>query len=192
MSQFADVTCILKVNVKCPACKMQLNEVLSSVIGVYSVEISASGYARVCGEVDPNMLLKAVNRTGAHAEVEVVKLNHPMLSQRQNPSWSTGGYPDPFVGHDYGFGNSYSYPGGGRARYNSSYGHGGYSGLYPEHSCFGGYGGGGGASYHGYGPYRPSYPMRRTMPFGMGGGYGGGGGYGRPFNGYGSAYMPPF
>ncbi|KAI5679543.1 hypothetical protein M9H77_00770 [Catharanthus roseus] len=107
MDPYADATCILSMNVDCQACKMQVVEVLSSIIGVYSVDIDSSrGQVRVCGEVDPNTLLKALARTGRHAKVEWAKLNHPIVHR----SYHNGhGYGDPRAYYyNYGYGGGAS------------------------------------------------------------------------------------
>ncbi|KAL3531376.1 hypothetical protein ACH5RR_010698 [Cinchona calisaya] len=134
-------SCILKVNVHCEACKMKIVEVLSSVIGVYSVDIDArEGMAKVSGEVDPNILLKALARTGKHAELAWVKLKHPMLNRDREDYTSSyhnnhGSYGD--------YHNNYNY---------EPHPHGNYSwykrGLHGGHSSWmsqPGYG-----YYHGY------------------------------------------
>ncbi|XP_022876922.1 uncharacterized protein LOC111395144 [Olea europaea var. sylvestris] len=82
MEPYADAGCVLKVNVHFQACKMKMMEVLNSICGVYSVIIDAEeGTARVSGLVDPNILMRALARTGYHAELKWVKLKHPELSR---------------------------------------------------------------------------------------------------------------
>lgn len=79
---------------------MKVVEVLSSIIGVYAVEVDArEGLAKVYGEVDPSILLMALSGSGKHAEVAWVRLKHPALSNdchnsgchgrytRRGPSW---------------------------------------------------------------------------------------------------------
>lgn len=57
--------------------------------GVYSVDIdAAAGLAKVSGEVDPNMLLKALARTGMHAKIVWASLTHPMTSNNHHQSRS--------------------------------------------------------------------------------------------------------
>ncbi|KAK2972026.1 hypothetical protein RJ640_005046 [Escallonia rubra] len=99
--------CVLKVNVHCDACKMQMMEVLSSINGVYSVSIdSQDGLAKVSGEVDPNILLRALARTGNHAELVWVKLKHPVLARGFQGSYGYGKYHNP-----YGYGSTlYDHP----------------------------------------------------------------------------------
>ncbi|XP_027108438.1 uncharacterized protein [Coffea arabica] len=104
MEPYADACCILKVNVNCEACKMKVVEVLSSVIGVYSVDLDAQeGLAKVYGEVDPNMLLKALARTGKHAELAWVKLKHPVMNPRGDDyhNYSNYGYRNYDEPHSY-------------------------------------------------------------------------------------------
>ncbi|KAK3010044.1 hypothetical protein RJ639_012813 [Escallonia herrerae] len=74
--------CVLKVNVHCDACKMEMVEVLSAINGVYSLTIDAQeGTARIAGEVDRNILLGALARSGRHAELVRVNLKHPALRE---------------------------------------------------------------------------------------------------------------
>ncbi|CAI9088041.1 OLC1v1022270C1 [Oldenlandia corymbosa var. corymbosa] len=62
----------------CEACRFKTKEVLSSIIGVYNVDMDGqNGLVRVYGEVDPNMLLHALARYGKHAEVVRVNFKHP-------------------------------------------------------------------------------------------------------------------
>ncbi|KAI8557489.1 hypothetical protein RHMOL_Rhmol04G0014500 [Rhododendron molle] len=83
MERYADVGCVLKVNVDCEACKMKLYEVLRSISGVYSVTIDAEeGLAKISGEVDPNILLRAVGTSGKHAELKWVQLKSPVVPNR--------------------------------------------------------------------------------------------------------------
>ncbi|XP_074332384.1 uncharacterized protein LOC141670443 [Apium graveolens] len=80
---YANAVCILKVNIKCERCKMKLMSVLSSISGVYSVNVDAErGRAEIEGQVDPNLLLREVSRSGQHAELVRVKLQHPAAGQR--------------------------------------------------------------------------------------------------------------
>ncbi|KAI3466427.1 hypothetical protein Pfo_023090 [Paulownia fortunei] len=82
MEPYAEASCVLKVNVHCQACKMRMLEVLGSICGKYNVDInSEEGLARVDALVEPNILLKALARTGYHAELKWVKLRHPELSR---------------------------------------------------------------------------------------------------------------
>ncbi|MCD7462545.1 hypothetical protein HAX54_048730 [Datura stramonium] len=98
MEPFADVSCILKVDVHCDACKMKMVEVLSSVCGVYALTINAQkGEVNVCGEVDPNLLVKALKGTGKHAEIVRVKMKHPALTT------PTIHYPPPYNAYGYGY-----------------------------------------------------------------------------------------
>ncbi|CAK9146582.1 unnamed protein product [Ilex paraguariensis] len=84
MEPIADVDCLLKVNVNCEACKMKMIQLLSSICGVYSVTIDAAeGTAKVSGEVDPNILLRGLARSGNHAELVWVKLKHPVMNNRR-------------------------------------------------------------------------------------------------------------
>ncbi|KAA8523555.1 hypothetical protein F0562_009978 [Nyssa sinensis] len=57
-------------------------EVLDSICGVYSVTIDAEqGTTKVIGEVDPSVLLRALARSGNHAELLWVNLKSPVSSR---------------------------------------------------------------------------------------------------------------
>ncbi|XP_060180911.1 heavy metal-associated isoprenylated plant protein 22-like [Lycium barbarum] len=110
MEPFAEVSCILKVDVHCDACKMKMVEVLSAVCGVYALTINAEkGEVNVCGEVDPNLLVKALKGTGKHAEIVSVKLKHPALCtptphyNYYRPPYIAYGYNHSALGGPYGF-----------------------------------------------------------------------------------------
>ncbi|CAL5390281.1 unnamed protein product [Camellia sinensis] len=99
--------CVLKVNVHCEACKMKVYEVLRSISGVYSVTIDAEeGLAKISGEVDPNILLSALGRSGRHAELKWVKLK----STAPNRAY----YDD--HGHSHGY-QALEQPYGSRSRH---------------------------------------------------------------------------
>ncbi|KAL3508380.1 hypothetical protein ACH5RR_027781 [Cinchona calisaya] len=100
MALYADASCVLKVNVHCEACKMKTVEILNSIIGVYSVTIDADeGIARIYGEVDPNILLKAIARSGRHAEIVRVNIKHPQI--KHNNSYDHRGLLENSCGHRY-------------------------------------------------------------------------------------------
>ncbi|CAK9148859.1 unnamed protein product [Ilex paraguariensis] len=79
-----------------------------NILGVYSVTIDAqAGTAKVSGEVDPNLLLRALARSGRHAELIWVKLNHPVLnSSNYDNGYSPYGSYEPY---NYGANGSYGY-----------------------------------------------------------------------------------
>ncbi|XP_022897788.1 heavy metal-associated isoprenylated plant protein 22-like [Olea europaea var. sylvestris] len=80
--EHANLSCILKVNTRCDACKRKTLEILNSICGVYSVTFNAEeGVAKIMGEVDPNLLLAALARTGQHAELVWAKLDHPRIDR---------------------------------------------------------------------------------------------------------------
>ncbi|KAL2460551.1 heavy metal-associated isoprenylated plant protein 32 [Abeliophyllum distichum] len=67
---------------RCDACKRKTLEVLNSICGVYSLTFDAEeGLAKISGEVNPNILLSALARTGQHAEIVWAKLNHPRIDR---------------------------------------------------------------------------------------------------------------
>ncbi|XP_042754077.1 heavy metal-associated isoprenylated plant protein 42 [Lactuca sativa] len=97
MEPCADMECCLKVHSKCESCMMKTIEVLRSISGVYSVTWDAEkNIFKISGEVDPNILLKAVMRTGEHAELVNVKLNHPQLRHTN--------YNYNYNNHNFGYG----------------------------------------------------------------------------------------
>lgn len=52
------------------------------VIGTYNFDINAEeGLARLQAIVEPNYFMKALSRTGPHAEPKYVKINHPRARQ---------------------------------------------------------------------------------------------------------------
>ncbi|CAN4102626.1 unnamed protein product [Withania somnifera] len=117
MEPFAQLGCVLKVDVCCDACKMKMVDVLSSICGVYSVTIDAEEeIAKISGEVDPNLLLRALSRSGLgnHAELQWASLKHPSLSN----SYMADGYGS--YNHGYG---SQSH---GYGSYNHGYGYNSY------------------------------------------------------------------
>ncbi|KAK2967271.1 hypothetical protein RJ640_004837 [Escallonia rubra] len=87
---------------------MKMMEVLSSINGVYSVSIdSRSGTAKVSGEVDPNILLRALATAGNHAELVRVKLKHSGLNRGYHGSYGFGSYGT--VDHSlYAYGTGYA------------------------------------------------------------------------------------
>ncbi|KAL6538477.1 hypothetical protein OROGR_012465 [Orobanche gracilis] len=82
MDFYAEASCILKVNVHCQSCKMRILEVLGSICGEYNIDINTEeGLVRVYALVEPNLLMRALARTGYHAELVRVKLQHPKLNR---------------------------------------------------------------------------------------------------------------
>ncbi|RAL45259.1 hypothetical protein DM860_014669 [Cuscuta australis] len=89
MEPIAEVVCLLKVDVHCDECKLSLMRVLSSISGVYSVEIDGEkGTATVVGEVEPNALLGAVSNSGKHAQLARATLRDPRMN-RTNTTYGT-------------------------------------------------------------------------------------------------------
>nr|XP_027061041.1 heavy metal-associated isoprenylated plant protein 32-like [Coffea arabica] len=140
MALHADAACVLKVNLHCEGCKMKTMEILGSIVGVYSVAIDGEeGLAKIYGEVDPNMLLRAIGTSGRHAELVRMDIKHPQINEdascrrrhgynydallENNPCG--GGYghgygrslPDhtSCYGHEQYYPNSYSHTAGGGA-----------------------------------------------------------------------------
>ncbi|KAL8046293.1 hypothetical protein ABFS82_08G169600 [Erythranthe guttata] len=168
MEPYAEASCVLKVNVHCQSCKMHMLEVLGSVCGKYNVDInSEEGLVRVYALVEPNLLLKALARTGYHAELKSVKLRHPDVSKNY---YYNSGY-DPYS-HGYGYNSygsiedPYSYS---RAlpdpySYGSYGGH--HSNYYPSTRSMSPYHHGSNLYHHGSNPYYygSAYPQARYVP----------------------------
>ncbi|XP_076943319.1 uncharacterized protein LOC143613520 [Bidens hawaiensis] len=65
-------TCVLKLNTQCACdgCKQKIKKLLSKVDGVYKTSIDLEqGKITVSGNVDPNALVKKLNKSGKHAEL---------------------------------------------------------------------------------------------------------------------------
>ncbi|XP_075488294.1 uncharacterized protein LOC142527393 [Primulina tabacum] len=137
MEPYAEASCVLKVNVHCQACKMKMLEVLGSICGVFDVTIdSQEGLAKVYGVVNPNMLVRALTRTGYHAELKWVKLGHPDLNRRSyshdyyDHGYYNTGYPygvvldDPYRNRLRYLMDQYSYSCSSRLRFDHPYYHG--------------------------------------------------------------------
>ncbi|KAK6133021.1 hypothetical protein DH2020_033231 [Rehmannia glutinosa] len=81
----------------------------SRSIRQYNIDINTEeGLVRVYALVDPNILMKALARTGYHAEVKWVKLSHPKL----NINYYENNYDSYNYQHGYNYGaidDPYSY-----------------------------------------------------------------------------------
>lgn len=79
--------------------------------GVYSVTLDAEeGLATISGEVDPNILLKAITNTGKHAELKWVNFKHPAPNHYAGSGYynnvdDDGYYGSHGYGYDYGYGS---------------------------------------------------------------------------------------
>nr|XP_043637823.1 heavy metal-associated isoprenylated plant protein 32-like [Erigeron canadensis] len=63
-------TCVLKVNIHCDGCKQKVRKVLTNIKGVHGVKIeSEQGKVLVSGNVDKQILLKKLSKSGKHAEI---------------------------------------------------------------------------------------------------------------------------
>ncbi|CAH2079683.1 unnamed protein product [Thlaspi arvense] len=70
-------TYFLKVNINCQGCKRKVKKTLRKVEGVYSVDIDTDQQAVIVrGNLDPEVLVKKLNRRGKHAELLFLSLNH--------------------------------------------------------------------------------------------------------------------
>ncbi|KAK4283639.1 hypothetical protein QN277_000568 [Acacia crassicarpa] len=62
--------CHLKVNIHCDGCKHKVKKVLRKIDGVFIVDIdSEQGKVTVSGNVEPNILIKKLVKSGKHAEL---------------------------------------------------------------------------------------------------------------------------
>ncbi|XP_027333577.1 heavy metal-associated isoprenylated plant protein 33-like [Abrus precatorius] len=62
--------CVLKVNIHCDGCKNKVKKILQKIDGVFTTEIDAEqGRVTVSGNVDPNVLIKKLSKSGKHAEL---------------------------------------------------------------------------------------------------------------------------
>ncbi|KAG8365147.1 hypothetical protein BUALT_Bualt18G0074100 [Buddleja alternifolia] len=167
MEPYAEASCVLKVNVHCQACKMKMMEVLGSICGKYNVDInSEEGLARVYAVVDPNLLLKALARTGYHAELKWVKLRHPDMNRGYY-------YDNGYDSYNYGYGHSYGAiddPYSYRRALPDPYSYGGYpQHQYSNRTSVSPYYHGSSPYYYGSGlppaRYVPSYPPKEYDPY---------------------------
>ncbi|KAL3637520.1 hypothetical protein CASFOL_018688 [Castilleja foliolosa] len=150
MENYAEASCILKVNIHCQACKMKILEVLGSICGEYNIDINIEeGLVKVYAMVEPNILMKALSRTGYHAELKWAKIQHPKSNRN---------YYNHTNGYGYGY-DSYNYHGHGSGPIDYPYGYSralpdpySYSSHnYPTSSTYPYYNGSGSDPYH-YGP----------------------------------------
>ncbi|XXG54420.1 hypothetical protein AAC387_Pa03g2303 [Persea americana] len=89
MSKEADIkvvkiqTCVLKVYIHCDGCKQKVKKLLQKIEGVYSMNIDAEqGKVTVAGNVDPNTLIKKLQKNGKHAELWPSKGGNPQLNKQ--------------------------------------------------------------------------------------------------------------
>lgn len=131
-------------------------------VGKYNVDINAEeGLVSVYAMVDPNILLKALARTGYHAELKWVKLRHPQMGR----SYYDNDYDSSSYGHGYSYGaidDPYSY----RRALPDPYSYGGHPAhYYSNTSSLSPYTNG---YYYGSGlppaRYVPSYPPKEYDP----------------------------
>ncbi|MBA0557619.1 hypothetical protein Golob_014675, partial [Gossypium lobatum] len=62
-------TCVLKVNIHCDGCKHKVKKILQKIEGVFKTTIdSEQGKVTVLGNVDPNVLIRKLAKSGKHAE----------------------------------------------------------------------------------------------------------------------------
>ncbi|CAN8276027.1 unnamed protein product [Cochlearia groenlandica] len=74
---FLFCTYILKVNINCQGCKTKVKKTLRKIQGVYSVDIDTDQQAVIIrGNLDPEILVKKLNRRGKHAEILLIIPNH--------------------------------------------------------------------------------------------------------------------
>ncbi|ESW26120.1 hypothetical protein PHAVU_003G092500 [Phaseolus vulgaris] len=62
--------CVLKVNIHCDGCRQKVKKILQKIDGVFTTQIDAEqGKVTVSGNVDPNLLIKKLAKSGKHAEL---------------------------------------------------------------------------------------------------------------------------
>ncbi|GMJ08309.1 hypothetical protein HRI_004500100 [Hibiscus trionum] len=63
-------TCVLKVNIHCDGCKHKVKKILQKIEGVFKTTIdSEQGKVTVLGNVNPDVLVKKLAKSGKHAEL---------------------------------------------------------------------------------------------------------------------------
>ncbi|RWR76651.1 protein qua-1 [Cinnamomum micranthum f. kanehirae] len=89
MSKEADIkvvkiqTCVLKVYIHCDECKRKVKKLLHKIEGVYEIDIDAEqGKVTVAGNVDPNTLIKKLQKIKKHAELWPSKGGNPQLNKQ--------------------------------------------------------------------------------------------------------------
>ncbi|XP_040990462.1 heavy metal-associated isoprenylated plant protein 32 [Juglans microcarpa x Juglans regia] len=116
-------TCVLKVNSQCETCKRKVMEVLQSLRGAYNITIDADqGTVKVTGRVNPNVLLRVLERYGKHAEVKWIRFEGEVRERGYNYYGENGFVPSPYHGMPCNYpvlGGGYDYPpyGGGLDHY---------------------------------------------------------------------------
>ncbi|KAJ7963633.1 heavy metal-associated isoprenylated plant protein 21-like [Quillaja saponaria] len=81
----AEMTCELKVNVQCEACRIKVMEILQNIRGVYAITIDAEqGTVKVSGRVNPNKLLRILEKYGKHAVLKHVKFDGEVKETSNN------------------------------------------------------------------------------------------------------------
>ncbi|WJX28771.1 hypothetical protein P8452_17450 [Trifolium repens] len=105
----AEMSCVLKVNTQCEACKVKVMQVLQKIRGVYTITIDGEeGTVKVTGRVNPNTLLSVLEKYGKHAQVKYVKFEGEVVERNSN-YYGEYGY-NPYDGMEYqGYYNPY-YP----------------------------------------------------------------------------------
>ncbi|KAF7142009.1 hypothetical protein RHSIM_Rhsim06G0227800 [Rhododendron simsii] len=89
--------------------------------GVYSVTLDAEqGLATISGEVDPNILLKAITNTGKHAELKWVNFKLPAPNHYAGSGYYNN-VDDGYYGHGYGYDYGYGSHSGAYGPTNQSY-----------------------------------------------------------------------
>ncbi|XP_039019657.1 heavy metal-associated isoprenylated plant protein 33-like isoform X2 [Hibiscus syriacus] len=63
-------TCVLKVNIHCDGCKNKVKKILQKIEGVFKTTVdSEQGKVTVLGNVNPDVLIKKLAKSGKHAEL---------------------------------------------------------------------------------------------------------------------------
>ncbi|KAL6284238.1 hypothetical protein ACE6H2_015167 [Prunus campanulata] len=104
-SSIAQMTCVLKVNIKCKACKTKIYDVLQNIYGVYKIDIDAEqGTVKVSGKVNPSTLLMVLDGSGKHAELKSLTFDGEVKEGYDYFGQDGYGYG---YGHEHGYGYGY-------------------------------------------------------------------------------------
>ncbi|XP_057792691.1 uncharacterized protein LOC131009400 [Salvia miltiorrhiza] len=98
---YATLRCVLKVHLRCDACKRHTMEILGSIVGTYDITMDAERRtAMIVGQVEPNYCIRAITRCDGHAELVWANLSHPR-TRGTSYGYGSSSYYDSF-GESYG------------------------------------------------------------------------------------------
>ncbi|KAI9115010.1 hypothetical protein K1719_014023 [Acacia pycnantha] len=94
---------VLKVNIHCDGCKHKVKKILQKIDGVFTTEIDAEqGKVTVSGNVDPNVLIKKLAKSGKHAQL----WGAPKSNNNQNQNHLTNQVKNMQIDSGKGSGNN--------------------------------------------------------------------------------------